>query len=270
LNSPLRFFLLTALFVATLLGSLPAQAQQDYEHWLAGAMATRLGERGEWRVVMGAGAGLAPEYRGADDYEGKALPLVDIEWRGAYFASTQRGLGVNIVRQRSTRAGPRITYDLGRDTSDSTALIGLADVDLTVEAGVFAEHFTRAWRIKADLRMGLNGHEGIIGSFDVALGGALADRTSLIIGGKIHAADEKYMQAYFGVPAGGTTNFTFFQPKAGLRDITGYATMTYVITDNIYVTLDMSASLMTGDAADSPISISDDQYFVGTMIAYRF
>ena len=46
--------------------------------------------------------------------------------------------------------------------------------------------------------------------------------------------------------------------------------MTYVITDNIYVTLDMSASLMTGDAADSPISISDDQYFVGTMIAYRF
>lgn len=269
MNLWLRQFLLTTLFIATLLGSLPAQAQQDYEQWLAGTMATRMGQPREWRVVMGSGAVLAPEYRGADDYEGKALPLLDIEWRGAYFASTQRGLGVNMFRQRSTSVGPRITYDLGRKSSDSKALIGIPDVDPTVEVGVFAEHFMHAWRFKADLRMGLNGHEGIIGSFDIALGGALANRSSLIIGANVHAADDKYMQAYYSVPAGGSPNFTFFQPGASLRDMTGYATFTYVITDNLYATLNLNTSLLFGDAADSPLSISDDQYFVGTMIAYR-
>ena len=237
----MRYFLRLPLLTATLFGfmlvSAPAHAQQDYEEWLSGAMSTRLGTQGEWRVVKGAGAGLAPEYLGADDYEGKPLPLIDIEWRGTYFASTQRGLGINIVRQRSTPAGPRFTLDLGRDSADATALAGLPNVDETVEFGVFAQHFTRAWRFEADLRIGLNGHKGIIGSIDVGLGGALAEKTSLIIGANIHAADEKYLQAYFGVPSA-TANFATFAPKAGLRDVTGYATITYVITDNIYVTLD--------------------------------
>ena len=178
-------------------------------------------------------------------------------------------MGINILRQRSTRAGPRFTFDFGRDSSDAVVLAGLPKVDQTVEFGVFAQHFTRAWRFEADLRMGLNGHEGIIGSIDVGLGGALADRTSLIIGANIHAADETYMKANFGVPAA-TANFDAFTPRAGLRDITGYATMTFVITDNIYATLEVKASLISGDAAKSPISLSDDQYFFGSVIAYRF
>ena len=193
LRYPLKISLLAATLLGFVLVPVPSQAQQDYEEWLSGAMSTRLGTDSEWRVVMGAGAGMAPEYMGADDYEGKPLPLVDIEWRGTYFASTQRGLGINILRQRSTRAGPRFTFDFGRDSSDAVVLAGLPKVDQTVEFGVFAQHFTRAWRFEADLRMGLNGHEGIIGSIDVGLGGALADRTSLIIGANIHAADETYM-----------------------------------------------------------------------------
>lgn len=264
------FVLSIAVLFGAVLHASHAHAQQDYEEWLSGAMATRLGQHGEWRVVVGGGAGLAPEYRGADDYEAKGLPLIDIEWRGAYFASTQRGLGVNIIRQRSTRAGPRFTLDLGREASDSKALTGLQDVDRTVEAGVFFQHYTRAWRIEGDLRMGLNGHEGVLGSFDVALGGAIAERANLIIGGNIFVADEKYLQAYFGVPAGGTANFAFFQPKAGLRDVGGYASLVYIVTDNIFVTLDARASLLMGDAASSPISVSDDQYFFGTTVAYRF
>ena len=260
----MRLLAAVSVFFAAVLFMSPAPATaqtQDFEEWLSGAMATRLGQRGEWRVVFGAGAGLAPEFRGSDDYEGKPLPLIDIEWRGAYFASTQRGLGINIIRQRSTRAGPRVTFDLGRDSSDASVLAGLPDVDRTVEIGIFAQHYTRAWRFEADLRKGLNGHEGIIGSLDVALGGALAERTSLIIGANIFAADETYLQAYFGVPAGGTVNFAAFQPKAGIRNVTGYATITFVVTDNIYFTLDARASLISGDAAKSPISLSDDQYF---------
>ena len=46
--------------------------------------------------------------------------------------------------------------------------------------------------------------------------------------------------------------------------------MTFVITDNIYATLEVKASLISGDAAKSPISLSDDQYFFGSVIAYRF
>ena len=90
---PLKISLLAATLLGFVLVPVPSQAQQDYEEWLSGAMSTRLGTDSEWRVVMGAGAGMAPEYMGADDYEGKPLPLVDIEWRGTYFAEHATGIG---------------------------------------------------------------------------------------------------------------------------------------------------------------------------------
>ena len=262
-------FVFALILLCVTLSSAPTHAQ-DYEEWLSGATATRLGQADEWSITFGGGVGLAPEYFGADDYEGVGLPLIDIEWRGAYFVSTQRGLGINIIRQRSTRAGPRFTLDLGRDSADAAVLAGLPDIENTYEIGVFAQHYTRAWRFEADLRKGLNGHEGIIASIDVGLGGTLAERTSLIVGGNIHVADETYMQAYFGVPAGGSTQLAFFQPKSGIRDVTGYATIVFIVTDNIFFTLDARATLLMGDAASSPISLSDDQYFFGTVIGYRF
>jgi outer membrane protein len=258
--------------LACLFASQPGVAQQyDYEQWLSGAMATRAGDGEEWRFNFAAGAGLGPEYIGADDYEAKSLPLIDIEWRGAYFLSTQRGMGLNLIRQRATRAGPRITYDLGRDSQDSNQTKGLQDVDKSIEVGLFAQHFTGAWRLQADVRQGLNGHEGLIGSLDAAVGGAIAENVSLIVGGNTHYADASYLDAFFGVPAGSVTaTRSAFSAESGFRDVGGYATVVVAATDNIYVSFDLRATLLMGSAADSPLSVSDDQYFVGTMVGYRF
>ena len=78
---------------------------------------------------------MAPEYQGSDTNEVKPLPLVDIDYMGKVYASTQRGIGYNIWRTRTVRAGPRLTWDFGRDSSDHAPLASLPDVDPALELG---------------------------------------------------------------------------------------------------------------------------------------
>ena len=61
------------------------------ESYLAGATSILPNRRKAWNFNLGIGVGTAPEYIGGKDYEPVVLPLIDIDWRGRVFASTQRG-----------------------------------------------------------------------------------------------------------------------------------------------------------------------------------
>ncbi len=269
------------LFVAALfigIAAIPAWAAnvgttRSYESQLSGATDTAIdfSSGSNWRGMVGGGAGIAPEFIGADDYEISPLPLFDIEWRGAYFASTERGVGLNFVRRNNLRFGPRFTYDRGRDSSDNSFLSGLPDVDPSIELGVFVESISGPWRFKADLRQGItDGHEGLVASLDIALGGRLSDRTNLILGGVAHYASEDYMKAYFDVTVAGAGRAAFSTDGGGFSDIGAYGTLVYNFSDRVFVSTVLRGSLLMGDAADSPISQADGQYFLGTVFGYRF
>jgi len=216
------------------------------------------------------GIGLNPEFIGSDDYEISALPLFDVEWRGAYFASTQRGVGLNLIRNPGLKFGPRFTYDRGRESSESTFLTGLPDVDAGIEIGAFLETLNGPWRFKGDLRKALGGHEGLVASLDLALGGRLNDRANLILGGTTHYASKDYMKSYFDSSVAGTGRPVFLTDGGGFSDIGGYATLVYNFSDRVFVSSVLRGTLLIGDAADSPISQSDGQYFFGTIFGYRF
>lgn len=227
----------------------------------------------EWRFNLAGGFGFAPEYVGSDDYKINFLPLIDVEWRGAYFLSTQRGLGLNYVRSRQTRFGPRMTWAAGRKSSGSTDLTGMADLDPSYELGVFFEHFEGSWRFDGDIRYGLNdaGHNGVVASGGIALAGRLSDRSSLVIGGKFHWASTKYMLANFGVTSSeAVSGRAAYTPTSGMRDFGGYASIVHNVTDQIYLTIDGRADLLMSQPANSPIVTADQQFFFGTMLGFRF
>ncbi|MBM3518760.1 MAG: MipA/OmpV family protein, partial [Alphaproteobacteria bacterium] len=237
---------------------------EGWEPWLSGATAlTDGGSESDWRVNLGVGVGAAPDFPGSDDYEVVPLPLVDVAYRDTYFLSTQRGLGVVLFRSDLFRAGPRLTYDRGREESENIVLRGLGDIEPSVEAGVFVEYYRRSWRFSGDLRQGLfDGHQGLIASGSIAVGGRFSDASNLVLGAEIHAADSDYMNAYFGVGQAGA--------GAGIRDVGAYLDFVYLVTPNVYVTLDTRVSILLGDAAASALTTEDLQYFLGTVVGYRF
>ncbi len=255
-----------------LLVARPALAN-DYEQWLNGATAIRLPSEGEWRVLLGVGGGYAPNYSGSDEYEAVSLPLIDIEWRGAVFLSTQRGLGYNMVRKRDTMAGPRLTYDLGRKSADSAALAGLPDIKSSPELGLFFKHFSGPWRFTGDIRMGLTdtGHNGVTGSFGTAVGGRISERTNLFLGADLRWGGSDYMNAYYGVSANASnTTLVPFSASAGVRDISGFATVIYLFSPQLYLSAEGRLQLLVSTAAESPVTKSSELLFFGTTLGYMF
>ncbi len=245
------------------------------ENQLSGALDTnieRLGA-GNFHGIIGGGVGAANTFVGSNDFEALALPLFDVEWRGAYFLSSQRGLGINIVRKRTLRIGPRLTLDQGRDAGDDSFLAGMRDIDPTIEGGAFLVGFNGNWRLKADLLRGFSsgGHEGVVGSLDLAYAGRIDERTSVVIGANLHWTNAAYATRFFGVTAAeATATRPVFVGDSGFQDFGGYLTVVFNFSERIFISAQARAVNLIGSAADSPLSEGDQQFFTGTLLGFRF
>lgn len=260
-----------ALLALVALTASPASAGQwlDWERWMSAGAAMKALPDDPWRVNVGAGVAAAPVYLGGEDYEAKPLPLLDLDYRNFFFVSTQRGLGFNLYRERSVRAGVRLTLDYGRDAEDADRLEGLPDIGVGVEAGLFLEAYFDAWRFQADLRQEIaDGHGGFLASGDLAYGGRLSDEMSLFVGAGVTYMGQEYATSYFGVPAGAP--LPAFEASSGLRDVSPYAQLVYHFNPRFYAALEGRAYVLMGEAADSPIVESDLPFTGSFMIGYRF
>ena len=264
------------LFVAACILQSPSVhatgSTMGLESYLAGATSILPDRRKAWNFNLGIGVGSAPEYIGGKDYEPVILPLIDIDWRGRAFASTQRGVAFSFFRTNGGfRLGTRLTYDLGRDSGDDPILRGLRNIDSSFEAGLFFDNYSGPWRISADVRKGLQsqGHNGILGSLAVSFGGKLNQRASLILGGSVTGGNAKYNDAYFGV-AGSAAGLAPFTAKSGLRDAGASINFIYLFSERVYATIDAKINSLLGDSSKSPIVQEDLPFFIGTVVGIRF
>ncbi|MDD9909495.1 MAG: MipA/OmpV family protein [Ahrensia sp.] len=263
----------------------------------------------ERSILIGAGGGFQPRYEGSDEYRGFGFPIISydsgvdgprrFEFRGLddirYHAFRWNGFSV----------GPLGGYRFSRDESDSQRLRGLGDIDGGLVLGGFAsyEFFqsnTVRWSadvgvstqvtgdafdigrfanvaLPVNVRNGLSdgdyGYEidfGLSGEYDVN------DRLNLAMRlGAVYASDD-YMQTYFGVnsaqaiaaTAAGNP-MTTFDADAGIKNVYFKIDTTYELTENIQLRAGFGYSRLLSDAADSPVTESEDQ-FSGTLgAAYR-
>jgi outer membrane scaffolding protein for murein synthesis (MipA/OmpV family) len=207
--------------------------------------------------LVGAAVLAGTEYQGSDERRTLALPVLDYQWANGWFAGTTNGIGYNFAGSNNMQYGLRLTADLGRKESRSSALRGTGDVDAKAEFGGFFNYaLTPEFSLTSSLRYGA-GQEGK--GLVVDLGGAystqLAAQWRLGVGAGVSLANAEYMQSFFGVTAAQATasGYRAYAPKAGVRNGRVNLSLTYMATPRVSVTAGLSANTLLGDAADSPL-----------------
>lgn len=255
----------------------PAAAQTplplaNWQYSPGEALASLLQPPPRWRVTLGGGAMVQPNFPGAARYKATPSLIFDIRYRDLFFLSDGEGVGVNLLHGPGYRAGIAVSYDVGRDQDDDPHLHGLGNINPAPEPKLFAQYTILPVVLTADLRRGLGGHDGFIGDLGAYVPIPLATNVFLFVGPTVTIADGRYMQSYFGVtPAqSAASGLPRFSAGAGFKSTGLGATAVYLIGQHWLVLADGAYERLLGDAADSPVTQARSQFVFGINFGYRF
>jgi MipA family protein len=245
---------------AALLVSSPAQAQDEEN----------------WRVRVGLGAQLQPEFQGADDHE--VAPLFDLDFaRGSNpfrFEAPDDSFGIRLISGEKFAAGPAANIENSRRNKDVGAPVG--KVSTTFEAGAFAEYSpSENFRLRGELRKGIGGHDGVVGSVGGDYVWRDGDNYVLSVGPRVLLSDGRYQRAYFGVDseAALATGLPLYRPDAGVHAVAATSGLSYQFNPRFGMFGYARAERLVGDAGKSPIVReygSRNQLSAGLGLSYTF
>ncbi|MDG4870225.1 MipA/OmpV family protein, partial [Guyparkeria sp. 1SP6A2] len=69
----------------------------------------------QWSGSVGAGVAYSPDYAGSDDYEARALPVLNLAYGDQLSINLRDGIEWHALRQGNWSASPFIGYTFGRD-----------------------------------------------------------------------------------------------------------------------------------------------------------
>lgn len=228
-------------------------------------------------VSIGLGPQALPSYPGADNYT--ILPLIggQIRREGDPLTASapDDGFGISLTgRHGAVEIGPMVQFQNKRKEEDVGAAVG--DVGFTVEAGAFINlKLGESFRIRAEARHGIGGHEAFVGDVGVDVIARPSDATVFTIGPRLRLADSDYMETYFGVtPAVRTaTGLPVYTPDGGIKAAGVIAGLTHQLSRRFGIYAYAGYDRLVGDAADSPIVRaygSRDQFSGGIALYYSF
>lgn len=253
---------------------------------LAGGHAS---QDGGLQITISGGIVSAPSFVGDDDYQTSIFPNVTLRY-GDRLEASLRGIEYTAIVRDGWKAGGILAYDSGReeapDASDfmisgetSTDLVGLGDIDGTIEVGGFVAYEAGPFAAKFELRQGVDGgHDGLHGEASAQYRGkfdGMAMPVFFGVGPKITFGDDAYNGTYFDVSAAQSAASGISEYNAG-GGINSYG-----LSANIMLPLTAQTSFigfaeyeqLTGDVGDSSIVQergSQDQVRVGVFLNYTF
>jgi outer membrane scaffolding protein for murein synthesis (MipA/OmpV family) len=224
-------------------------------------------DESNWRIRLALGGAAAPEYDGAENYEFRFFPLVDIRWGNRFFVRANGGLtaltsgmgatgaGWNVFASPNWQIGPRLTLDYGRDNDLDNRLNGTRTIDPEIELGVFADFYSGHWNIGGDIRQGVglddNSHEGLLAELHVGWAARLSRRERIFTGFSTTYAGPSYMNTYYDKGA--------FDADANLRDAGAYVVLEGDLTEHVFARMEARGKWLLFDAADSPVTDPDSE-----------
>lgn len=227
----------------------------------------------DWSFSLGGFAVVAPEYEGSDDYTVSGFPNVEIEWRDRVFLKARDGLGVNILNDGMVRLSASVGYGFGRDEDDSDDLAGLGDVDggalAIVNGSVSYDGFTLSTRVSYQFT---GDDTGILA--DIGAGYMWRSADGWFVNGGLNTslASGDYMDSYFSVTPSqsAASGLQVFDAEPGFKSVGVRLAPGYAIDENWSVIGTLSYDRLVGDAGDSPITRSEDQFAAGVGISWRY
>ena len=258
-------------------GRVAAQTPSPFPFWqdAAGIVLTPMaGPVPEWRATLGGGAAAIPLYEGADHYKIVPSPAFDLRYSDIAFLSSGDGLGVNLLRGDTYRAGIAIAYDVGRNAHISGRLNGLGNVGAAPEAKLFGEVAILPFILSADLRRAIGGHGGVIGDLGFYLPVVGNEKLVVFLGPSVTFANDRYMQSYFGIgtaqAAGSTAGFPVYTAKGGVKNVGFGVTGIYHFAPKWFLDADLGFERLADSAGNSPIVQDRNQLGVSLVAGYEF
>lgn len=251
---------------------------------LAGALALSLPlaaahaqeKKPDRRVRIGLGAKLSPEFPGSD--RARVGPLVRVSIADGdepfRFGAADDNFGIALIRTETLRVGPTLKLQGARRERDAGTRIGR--VGSTVELGGFAELYpSEGFRLRSELRKGVNGHEGLVGQLAADKIWRDGDKYLISLGPRLGFSDGRYSRAYFGVSpqAAVLTGLSAYRPGAGVHSL-GAASGFHASLGGAFGVLGYAqAERLVGDAGKSPFIRrfgSRNQFSGGLGLSYTF
>jgi outer membrane protein len=231
---------------------------------------------GTYRVRVGLGAQVRPEYLGADSTEIVPYPTVSIK-KGEEpfgFGAPDDSFGIGLLGNDTFSLGPVLALSNGRDEDEVGAPVG--DVNRTLEAGAFAQYeLSDAFRLRAELRQGIGGHEGLVGNVGADYVTRDGDNYLFSIGPRLRFGDGKFQRAFFGIDdeAALASGLPLYRPDSGLYAVGAVSSARYEIGGGWGLFGFARYDRLVGDARKSPIVEefgSDNQFSAGIGISRTF
>lgn len=228
------------------------------------------------RVRVGLGGQLLPQFIGSDETDFAPLVHINVA-RGTdqfSFGATDDSPSIALVSKDGFSFGPAGNIQARREQSDVGAPVGA--VSRTFEAGAFAQYLAGdSFRVRAELRKGINGHDGLVGYLGADKIWRDGDKYVFSIGPRVLFSDSRYQRAYFGVTpeVSLATGLPSYRPSAGVHAVALASGASYQLSNRWGLFGYARYARLVGDAGKSPIVRefgSRDQLSGGIGLNYTF
>lgn len=162
----------------------------------------------DWVLTVGAAPVVSPVFQGADQYGLSVFPDLRLNYKDLFFASVPDGIGYNVINTARWKVGPLAKLRFGRQedsggspfliTGETNALQGLGEIDLAGELGGFVQYDRGALRLRAELRQGFGGHDGVVADVSLTRQGRIGS-VSYSVGPRLALGTAAFLQPYFGI-----------------------------------------------------------------------
>ena len=233
-------------------------------------------DKEDLRVRVGLGGQLKPKFIGSD--ETRILPLIDLDLAKGDnpfpFEAPDDSFGIRLFSKGGFAIGPAANIQGKRKESDVGAPVG--KVKTTIEVGGFAEYeLSDSFRLRADLRKGLGGHDGLVGSIGADYIRRDGDRYVFSIGPRALFSNARFQRAYFGVDtdAALASGLPTYRPDGGIYAVAAASGLSYQFNPQFGMFGYARYERLVGDAAKSPIVRelgSRNQLSGGLGLSYTF
>ena len=228
-------------------------------------------QEARWRVALGLGMSVAPNFHGSDEYRVRPAPFVFAGY-GRFFIGFG-GIGYNFYRAPGWGMGAIVSPSFGRKQDADARLAGLGDVDRTVNAGVYGVAYTRQILARAIFYTDVGGEgHGSQMRFDLLRRFRVDEQTRLFAGPGFTWGSRQYTQTFFGVTDEQSlrSGLPAFEAGAGIHNVRLTAGANYRFAPNWNLISSLTASRITGKTGDSPIVETRAQYGAFLSAIYLF
>lgn len=223
----------------------------------------------------GAGVAVGPRFEGSNRFKAIAFPIVAPAGFGGSAGFVQvRGVDdvrFRLLQLQGLEFGALAGYRAGRDSSDSTKLARFNDIDAGLVLGGFAGYRMGGTFLSVSYHRQVSGED--TGGVVRLMGEQtmrLDKRTQLVASLGTNIADKDYMQTFFGVSAAQAGPLAVYTPSAGFKDVFAGLKATFELDRQWTFYIAGQYSRLVGDAANSPVIDTSNQFSGGAGLTYKF